>query len=142
MSLKRWIATIFRSHDPALNNLTSGKSFEEKLTDPGVFEYHEEGFTLRFEATVYTREWREIDSMHIYKSDLITIDRIELQIVSGERAFTISEDLPGWYQFLDKAKASLPAMMDDWWSKVTHPAFATNWTTVYDRTWGGAVEEE
>jgi len=137
MSWKSWIAKVFqyRPPDPELNNLTSSKSQAEKLIDHGVFDYDQEGFTMRYEEIVYSKKWKEIDSMHMYKTDLFTIDRIELQIVSGERAFTINEDLPGWHQFLDKAKAALPTMVDDWWSAVVHPAFATNWTTVYDKTW-------
>jgi len=71
--------------------------------------------------------------VNVYKRDLITIDRIEMEIVIEGRSITISEDLPGWYQFVLKTKEKYSSIPKDWDIEIIQPAFATNFTTIYDR---------
>ena len=78
-------------------------------------------------------KWDEITQIIAYKRDQITIDRIELEIVFGDKAFMISEDLPGWYQFIAKTKEVYPTIPIDWEVKIIQPAFETNLTIIYDK---------
>ena len=111
--------------------MNSDKSFEEKYNDLGAFEYHDDGFTIAFDGFVKTLKWNEITEMNAYKADMFTTDRIEVEIVYGDKAFSISEDLPGWYQFVEKIKNIFDTIPKDWDTKIVQPAFATNWTNIY-----------
>ena len=57
-----------------------------------------------------------------------------MEIVYGHKSFTISEELPGWYQFILKTKEIFPTIPKDWDIQIIQPAFATNYATIYERT--------
>lgn len=129
-----WLSKIFsRSASKPYTNSSSGKSFNEKYDDLGVFEYNEHGFTLTYKEFSESIKWDEITQLNVYKVDLFTIDRIDMQIVCGDRSFTISEELPGWYQFVLKTKEVFPTIPKDWDIKIIPPAFATNYRTIYEK---------
>jgi hypothetical protein len=111
----------------------SKRSFEEKYNDIGVFQYDADGFTITYEGKSKTIKWNDITELNAYKIDQMTIDRIDMAIVFGDRQITISEDLPGWYQFIFKTKSRFPSIPKDWELKIMHPAFAENFTNIYKR---------
>ena len=79
-------------------------------------------------------KWSEITELGAYKADLITYDQIEMRIVYGEMSFTISEELPGWYQFVRKTKDIFPTISKDWDVKIVFPAFETNYIILYEKS--------
>ena len=99
-----------------------------------MFIYNDDGFSIRYEDFFAKIKWDEIIELNVYKKDQITIDRIEMEIVYGEKAITISEDLPGWYQFVIKTKSIFQTIPHDWDMAIIHPAFATNWRNIYTKT--------
>jgi hypothetical protein len=117
-----------------LTNTNSGKTFEDMYQDLGAFQYDKEGFTISYEDFTKRIKWVDIIQLNVYKVDQMTIDRIEMEIVYKETSFSISEELPGWYQFVLKTKEIFPTIPKDWDIKIIHPAFATNYTTIYDKT--------
>lgn len=135
MNLKNLFANLFslKRPDPQLNNLTSGKTFDEKLNDIGFFKYDDEGFTINYEDFSKQLKWDEITEINVYKADLMTIDRIEMEIVYNDKMFIISEDLPGWYQFVIKTKSIFPTIPKDWDMEIVQPPFATNYRTIYSK---------
>lgn len=135
MNLKNLFANLFslKRPDPQLNNLTSGKTFDEKLNDIGFFQYDDEGFTINYEDFSKQLKWDEITEINVYKADLMTIDRIEMEIVYNDKMFIISEDLPGWYQFVIKTKSIFPTIPKDWDMEIVQPPFATNYRTIYSK---------
>lgn len=132
-SLKKIIQSIFFAKANPHNNLTTGKSFEEKYNELGVFQYFEDGFSVQYDDFYKKVLWSEITELNVYKADLMTIDRIEMKIVYGEKGFVISEDLPGWYQFVLKIKLIYPVIPEDWEDEIVHPPFATNWRNIYKK---------
>jgi hypothetical protein len=47
--LKNFISKLLKRPNPLLNNLTSGKAFDKKFNDIGVFQYTDEGFIIKSE---------------------------------------------------------------------------------------------
>ena len=117
-----------------LTNSNSDKTFDEIYNDMGAFAYDESGFTIHYENFTKRLAWTDITQLNVYKVDQFTIDRIDMEIVYGDKAFTISEELPGWYQFVLRTKEIFPSIPKDWDIKITQPAFATNYTTIYDKS--------
>jgi hypothetical protein len=123
-----------RSPDPKLTNLGSGKTFEEKFDEEGVFHYEEDGFSIQDKDLFTNIKWDNITQLNVYKKDLMTIDRIEMEIVCGDKAITISEDLPGWYQFVLKTKSIFHTVPKDWDIAIINSAFEANWKNIYSKT--------
>ena len=94
--------------------------------------YDENGFTIHFEEFKQTVRWNEITQINVFKVDQLTVDRIDMEIIFGDKAFVISEDLPGWYQFVKKTKEVFPTIPKDWDEAIIKPAFATNYRTIYN----------
>ena len=130
---KKIIHKLFFPKPNYNNNLTTPKSFDEKYNEPGVFQYYKDGFSVQYDDFYERLLWNEITELNVYKADLGTTDRIEMDIVCGEKGFIISEDLPGWYQFVLKTKLIYPAIPGDWEDEIVHPAFATNWRNIYKK---------
>jgi hypothetical protein len=129
--LKRIVSKLFtKKHS---TNLNSSKSFEEIYEDLGCFKYDKNGFTIVYEETNIAVKWEEITQLNAYKKDLIAIDRIEMEIVCGEKYFVINEELPGWFQFVIKTKEVFPTIPKDWDLHIIHPAFQTNFTIIYSK---------
>lgn len=130
-----WLKKILESLKPKHHetNYNSGKTFEEIYNDLGVFSYDEKGFIISYEEFTRAYVWDEITQLNAYKKDLITIDRIEMQIVTGDTYFMISEDLPGWYQFIEKTKEQFSSIPKDWEMKVAQYAFERNFTIIYKK---------
>lgn len=118
---------------PLLKNSNSGKSFKEIENDLGAFQYDEHGFTITYEDFTKRLEWSDITQLNVYKVDQMTIDRIDMEMVYGDKCFSISEELPGWYQFVLKTKEVFPAIPKDWEVVIIYPAFATNYRTIYSK---------
>ena len=116
-----------------ISNHNSGKSFDEKYAELGCFTYTDKGFTINYEELTKTLDWNDITKINVFKSDLLTIDRVDMEIVYGEKYFTITEDLPGWYQFVIKTKEVFPMIPIDWDLEITQPAFARNYKTIYTK---------
>lgn len=130
-----WLIKLFSklSSNKHLTNINSGKSFPEMYDDLGVFQYDREGFTISYEDFTKRINWADITQLNAYKVDLFTTDRVDLEIVYGDKAFSISEELPGWYQFVIKTKEVFPTIPKDWDTEIIHPPFETNYTTIYER---------
>jgi len=107
------------------------ESFDNMYNNIGCFEYNEEGFTIVYDNFSKYLKWREITEIVAYKTDLFTFDRIEMQIVYGDKYFTINEELPGWYQFIIKLKEIFPSIPKEWDTDIIFPAFAENRIIIY-----------
>lgn len=114
-------------------NSNSGKTFEEQYQDLGVFQYDADGFTLTYEDSTIQLRWDNITQINVYKLDKLTVDEICMEIAHGDKSFSISEELLGWYQFVIKAKELFPTIPKDWDLTIINPAFATNFRTIYER---------
>ena len=133
MNLIKTLLSKLRSTKHETNS-SSGKTFEEMYSDLGVFQYNNEGFNLCYEDFKITLKWAEINRINVYKTDLMTVDRIEMEIAYEEdKVIVISEELPGWYQFVLKTKEVFPSIPEDWDIQILQPPFAANHTTIYKK---------
>jgi hypothetical protein len=109
------------------------KSFDEIYDDRGMFEYTDTGFTISYNDFTKTLNWSDVTQINVYKTDLMTVDRIVMEIVYGEKALTITEEHPGWYQFVLKLKEIFPDIPKDWDFTIIQPSFETNYRTIYSK---------
>jgi hypothetical protein len=72
-----------------------------------------------------------ITELIAYKTDLLTTDRVDLDIVYGEKYFTISEEFPGWYQFVLTINNVFPSVPKNWDTDIILPPFEENKTSIY-----------
>ena len=100
------------------------KALEEEL---GKFKYEADGFTYEFESEVEKVRWADILRIDGYKVDRYTTDEICLDIFWLDNKWTISEETPGWYQFLNRIKEALPSIPANW------DGVTTNHTVLYRR---------
>jgi hypothetical protein len=132
---KSFISGLFKKEKSLLpSNLGSNKSFEEKYNELGIFEYYENGFRIVSGNLDKTLNWNDITELEVYKSDLFTIDRIDMDIIYGEKYITVTEDQPGWYQFLLKLKEAFPSIPENWEGKIIQPPFVSNRQIIYRKT--------
>jgi hypothetical protein len=110
------------------------KSFAEREKDLGLFTYTDTGFTFTSGKFTKTLNWSDITQINVYKSDLYTTDRIDMEIVYGGWGLTIHEELPGWYQFVIKTKEVFPSIPKDWDWEIVQPPFASNFRTIYSKS--------
>jgi hypothetical protein len=108
-------------------------SFDEMYKDFGAFKYDKDGFTISHEGFTKRINWTEITQLNVYKIDLLTTDRIDMEIVYGDKSVMINEEDPGWYQFVIKTKEIFPTIPKDWDIKTVHPPFATNYMAIFER---------
>ncbi|HEY4285954.1 MAG TPA: hypothetical protein VGN00_02535 [Puia sp.] len=124
-----------RKQDDAAPYSEAEKALEEKRRqeDPGKFTYGEDGFTYAFPDGPEFVCWSEIQRIATYKVDRMTFDEICLDIFWNDWKLTITEDTPGWGQLVIKLKGAFPTIPEDWFERVMQPAFATNYTVLYER---------
>jgi len=109
------------------------KSFQEMREDPGKFIYDEDGFAYLFSDGERKIKWSSIERLEGYKLDLMTTDEICMRLTFDGLVVTFSEETPGWYIFQEKLHAALPEVSSNWEFDITFPAFATNFTILYER---------
>lgn len=117
------------------------KAMELTMEDFGNFEYTGEGFTLKVGGETTFTAWKDIEAVFAYKRDLYTIDELNLDVFTmNNYRLHLTEEMPGWYQFIAKLKEAFPVIGKDFDVHLMFPAFATNMTLVYDSK-GRTLEE-
>ncbi len=108
-------------------------SFKEKINDPGIFEFTDNGFSFNINRITSKKKWNEIKEINIYKKDLMTTDLICMDIIFKEIFITFSEDTPGWYVLVKKLKEVFNVIPNDWDNELILPPFGTNFKTIYKK---------
>src|SRR5690606_4367674 len=95
------------------------------------------GFSILWEKQADAVSLDEVSEVIAYKIDELTIDLVCCDIVTGsgdgQQIRTIHEEIPG-FDDLMACFETLPGFNPKWRDAVIHPPFATNRTTIYDRT--------
>lgn len=119
------------------------KSLNELMTDDGIFTYSEKGFQLKISQTIHHLEWKKVKTMIAYKMDRFASDDICMDVFcDNEVNFTISEETPGWYRFVDHSKKHIPEIANLWEIEMVTPGFEANLSIVYDRHYRNIHEIE
>jgi hypothetical protein len=137
MTILKNILNLFSPSDkitrPSQISDESKKRFDIKFNDLGKFTYEADGFIFEFKSGQQKIKWTDIERLIAYKQDLLTTDEICLDIVYNNWQTTITEETPGWYQFIEKTKIIFSTIPKNWDSEIVHPAFATNLSILYQR---------
>jgi hypothetical protein len=114
----RWLARIFRKRT---------EQPEKVLLNP-------EGFDLwAGAARKGSVLWREVDTITVFKEDLLTEDLVCMEFIIGARneVFEVNEEVAGFWEMVERIKEILPTSRQDWELSVVKPAFTRNATVIY-----------
>ena len=109
------------------------KPFNGGYNDTGIFTYTDDGFAIELKDGIQKIRWDQVEKLTAYKIDLMAYDEICLNAVCANGRFTITEDTPGWYQFVERTKKNLRGIDKEWDVKIVYPSFATNLTILYEK---------
>jgi hypothetical protein len=132
------ISNFFRSDGTNGDTLKFSEEVKQqnwhfKQAELGVFCYNENGFEVELDTVLYSIKWTDIERLQAYKADLMTTDEICMDITFNNQWIMITEETPGWYQFIDRMKASL-AVNENWEKEVLKSPFEYDLTTIYERS--------
>jgi hypothetical protein len=133
LNLLSTILHIFKTNKQPVEDEPHEIRFKRKYNDLGIFQYDENSFTVQLEDKQEQVNWTEVERLRAYKADLITIDLLCMEIWYRNRRITITEDTPGWYQFVLKTKNIFTSIPEDWDINIIQPAFVPNLTVLYER---------
>ena len=114
------LTNIYIDESPVLNHVIRNFNDNEKILITG---------------TSFKKEivWSEITQMNVSKKDFMAWDRIELEIVYGDKSLTLNEDVEGWNEFVIKVKELFTSIPHDWDTIIIHLPFETNFKTIYSK---------
>jgi hypothetical protein len=104
----------------------------------GLFTYNPTSFIIHFTNGAEEIVWDDIESIFAYKVDWLTFDDVYLDLIVKGEIISICEDINGFDTFIENLNKELPTVKDYW--IVVPPAFATNFTMLYDKF--GRTQEE
>lgn len=89
--------------------------------------------------------WEEVERVFTYKLDCFTYDTIWLafEVRGRESPLHVSEEAEGFDELLAATNRAFPSINPEWYFDVMTPAFAPNFTVLYERTpsAGGATAD-
>ncbi len=116
-----------------LINKTLNSRQNSLITKDSIFEYCKNGFIIEINKEYQYFRWDKISEINVFKRDLVTFDRIEMEIIHEHKSCIINEEMPGWLNFVKKTKENFPKMPQDWDTEIIHPPFETNFRTIYSK---------
>lgn len=137
MTILKYIRNLFSAngnvdaHSPISEE--DKRKFSARFNDVRQFAYTDDGCIVQLKTEEQKIKWAHIERLVAYKRDFYTSDEICLDIVFNNCQITISEETPGWYQFVERIKLVYPEISQNWDTEIVHPPFATNLTVLYQR---------
>lgn len=92
-----------------------------------------DGFAIITNNAEQHIQWRDIQKITAYKVDLFTTDEICMEIILVQDSVTISEEVIGWPAFSAAVLQQFPSIPKDWEWVIAQPAFAANYTVLYEQ---------
>lgn len=132
LGIFKFISSFFNQGNQSQVNSTT-KTINKLNDDLGKFRYDEDGFIFSFDDGSKKIRWVEINKLIAYKVDLMTVDEIRMDILCDTYQFTITEETPGWFQFVLKTKKVFPEINENWDLQIIKPAFEATVMVVYER---------
>jgi hypothetical protein len=79
--------------------------------------------------------WSNVGRINAYKVDLFAYDLIcfEFHLLDKKAVLEVNEEMEGFDLLLKTLPGRFEGFDTEWWSKVVHPAFATNFTELWKR---------
>jgi len=102
-----------------------------KFHGTGSFEYYDWGFYDIYSERGFS--WEKIQKVTSYKEDRIVNDEVcIICIFMNGDVFVITEETPGWNQFITNLEETL-IIKNGWLKSVIKPAFRRNETVIFER---------
>lgn len=105
----------------------------------GAIRLDDEGFDILVKDAVGSRvNWCDVRGIAAYKSDVFTVDRIEVAFNIGDlwNSPAATEEMTGYDELVKEIERRYPNYDQYWWRKVAFPPFAFCWTVI----WGNYPE--
>ncbi|HMR91835.1 MAG TPA: hypothetical protein PKC69_05960 [Chitinophagaceae bacterium] len=126
---------LFVTYDTELGRQILTDQFQNAQTDKGFFDYTETGFNLKQHKGVVHYDWRDIETIFGFKEDRLTTDEVCMEIFFNDKTcIRLTESTPGWYQFNKRLSLTISTVPENWDAEITHPAFATAMTLLFDKS--------
>ena len=122
---------------PPVKLITMNSDFMLLYEQLGIFSYVEDGFTIQIGPGPKKYLYADIEAIVAYKVDRTTYDEMRLEVIFEDCAVLISEDAPGWYQFVIRTKEIFPTIPQDWDLQMPFPSFEMNLMVLYKRPGDG-----
>jgi hypothetical protein len=76
--------------------------------------------------------WFAIERIEAWKADLFTTDDVCVAFCTVDARFIVDEETEGWETLRREMSVRFP-IPPGWFGAIVQPAFATNWTVLWDR---------
>jgi hypothetical protein len=94
----------------------------------------DKGFCISSKTGIKDILWNDVNELHAYKKDLLTYDEICINIILPKSIITITEEIEGWVEFIEKMNKVFPSINKEWYADIMLPAFKTNFTILYKKS--------
>jgi len=80
-------------------------------------------------------KWSEISRVLAFKEDLSAYDLLCVALTGHDGTMIVDEQMDGFDELIRVLPEHLPGapLVEDWWTRVIHPPFAANFTTLFAR---------
>ena len=129
--LRRWMKDL-------IVDAKAGRLPETSLEDArnGVISVSEDGFVVQRGAERLAEvKWDAVEEVRGYKADLFGYDLIcwGFCCAGDARMVEANEEMVGFRELQKAVGARYGVCLEDWWSQVAFPAFATNMTVIWSK---------
>ena len=134
MRRKKLIRLINKLND----YVNSGDAPETILEDAknGRISILEDGFAVyKGESCFADVKWDDVEEIRAYKIDVFSYDLICFCFgcCDNDSFIEVHEAMEGFRSLQKAVEERYKNLLDDWWSKVSFPAFAANMTTIWEK---------
>ncbi len=91
------------------------RDLERDFYSDGIFQYHQNGFSVHANDREIGIKWEEIDAILAYKTHIYS-NNIWLSVICSDttKNFHLHEEINGWFSFVKEIKEKIPAFGDSW----------------------------
>ncbi len=111
----------------------STRSFDILYEQSGIFSYGKECFAVLSPAGHKKYRYSDIEVIVAFKVKGRLGDELRVEIIFSDCAIRISQDAPGWHQFVVKTKEVFPTIPDRWDIEMLIPSFAIDLMVLYKK---------
>lgn len=113
--------------------LTDTRSFSILYEQSGIFSYGKDAFAVLSPTGHKKYLYAEIEVIVAFKVKGRQGDELRVEVIFGDCAIRISQDAPGWHQFVVKTKEVFPTIPDQWDLEMLIPSFAIDLMVLYKK---------
>jgi hypothetical protein len=109
------------------------KTFTILYEQSGIFSYGKDAFAVLSPTGHKKYLYSEIEVIVAFKVKGRQGDELRVEIIFNDCAIRISQDAPGWHQFVIKTKEVFPTIPDQWDLEMLIPSFAIDLMVLYKK---------